>query len=333
MAILITGGAGFIGSHTAVELLNLNKEMVIIDNFSNSTKEVKKKKKNITKKDFKFYEIDYLDRKALETVFNENNIDAVLNFAGYKAVGESVKDPLSYYQNNVSGILTLLDVMKQYDVKTLVFSSSATVYGNPKVNPITEDCKIQEPTNPYGKSKQMIEQILQDLYQADPSWNICVLRYFNPIGAHQSGLIGENPKGIPNNLMPAIAKVATGETKELLIFGNDYSTPDGTCIRDYIHIVDLAKGHIQALKKLEKEKEGYFLYNLGTGRGYSVFDVLQAFEKVTGKTIPYQISSKRPGDIPICYADPKKAKEELGWEAQLTLEDMCHDFWNYICTK
>ena len=333
MAILITGGAGFIGSHTAVELLNLNKEMVIIDNFSNSTKEVIHQIKNITKKDFKFYEIDYLDRKALETVFNENNIDAVLNFAGYKAVGESVKDPLSYYQNNVSGILTLLDVMKQYDVKTLVFSSSATVYGNPKVNPITEDCKIQEPTNPYGKSKQMIEQILQDLYQADPSWNICVLRYFNPIGAHQSGLIGENPKGIPNNLMPAIAKVATGETKELLIFGNDYSTPDGTCIRDYIHIVDLAKGHIQALKKLEKEKEGYFLYNLGTGRGYSVFDVLQAFEKVTGKTIPYQISSKRPGDIPICYADPKKAKEELGWEAQLTLEDMCHDFWNYICTK
>ncbi len=330
MSVLVTGGAGFIGSHTAVELLNEGKEIVIIDNFSNSKPEVLEKIHNITKKDFKFYEMDYLDKDKLEKVFEENKIEAVLNFAGFKAVGESVEKPIEYYKNNISGALVLLETMKKYGVKKFVFSSSATVYGDPEQIPITEDCRTGGTTNPYGTSKLFIEQILKDIYISDSSWNICILRYFNPVGAHKSGLIGEEPQGIPNNLMPYIARVALGTLKELSVFGNDYNTPDGTGVRDYIHVVDLAKGHIKALEKLEKEKQGLFIYNLGTGKGYSVLDMVNAFEKVTKKSVPYTIVARRPGDIASCYADPKKAKEELDWEANLGIEDMCRDSWNYI---
>lgn len=330
MSVLVTGGAGFIGSHTAVELLNEGKEIVIIDNFSNSKPEVLEKIHNITKKDFKFYEMDYLDKDKLEKVFEENKIEAVLNFAGFKAVGESVEKPIEYYKNNISGALVLLETMKKYGVKKFVFSSSATVYGDPEQIPITEDCRTGGTTNPYGTSKLFIEQILKDIYISDSSWNICILRYFNPVGAHKSGLIGEEPQGIPNNLMPYIARVALGTLKELSVFGNDYNTPDGTGVRDYIHVVDLAKGHIKALEKLEKEKQGLFIYNLGTGKGYSVLDMVNAFEKVTKKSVPYKIVARRPGDIASCYADPKKAKEELDWEANLGIEDMCRDSWNYI---
>ena len=330
MAILLPGGAGYIGSHTAVELLNAGKEIIILDNFSNSKKEILEKIKQISGKDFKFYEIDYLDQKKLEKVFQENTIEAVLNFAGYKAVGESVEKPLEYYKNNISGCLSLLEVMKKYEVKKFIFSSSATVYGDPEQNPITEECKVGGTTNPYGTSKLFIEQILKDLYRSDHSWDICILRYFNPVGSHESGLIGEEPKGIPNNLMPYIARVAKGTLKELSVFGNDYDTPDGTGIRDYIHVVDLAKGHVSALKKLETEKQGFFIYNLGTGVGYSVLDMVKAFEKATGRKIPYKIAPRRAGDIATCYADPKKAKEELGWIATKTLEDMCKDSWRYV---
>ena len=330
MAILLPGGAGYIGGHTAVELLNAGKEIIIIDNFSNSKPEVLDKIKKITGKDFKFYELNYLDRKNLEKVFEESKIDAVINFAGYKAVGESIQKPIEYYENNISGALVLLDTMRKYGCKKFIFSSSATVYGEPEKIPLTEDCKTGGTTNPYGTTKLFIEQILKDIYRSDKSWDICILRYFNPVGAHESGLIGEEPQGIPNNLMPYVARVAAGTLKELSVFGNDYNTPDGTGVRDYIHVVDLAKGHVKALEKLDKENQGLFIYNLGTGTGYSVLDMVKAFEKATGRKVPYKIASRREGDIATCYANPKKAKEELGWEAHKTLEDMCKDSWNYI---
>lgn len=330
MAILLPGGAGYIGSHTAVELLNEGKEIIIVDNFSNSKPSVLESIRKITGKDFKFYELDYLNREALEKVFKENKIDAVLNFAGYKAVGESVQKPLEYYHNNITGCLVLLQTMKKYNVKKFIFSSSATVYGEPERIPLTEDCKTGGTTNPYGTSKLFIEQILKDLYNSDNTWDICILRYFNPVGAHKSGLIGEEPKGIPNNLMPYVARVANGTLKELSVFGNDYDTPDGTGVRDYIHVVDLAKGHVCALNKLDKEQKGLYIYNLGTGNGYSVLDMVKAFEKATGRNVPYKIAPRRDGDIATCYADSRKAKEELGWVATKTLDDMCRDSWNYI---
>ena len=329
MSILVTGGAGFIGSHTVVELLNSGKEVVILDNFSNSNPEVLDNIKKITGKDFKFYEIDYLDRKKLEKVFEENKIDAVMNFAGFKAVGESVQKPIEYYTNNVSGALVLLDTKKKYGCKKFIFSSSATVYGENAQIPYTEETKTGDTTNPYGTTKLFIEQILKDIYKSDNSWDICILRYFNPIGAHESGLIGEKPNGIPNNLMPYITKVAVGQLKELSIFGNDYNTPDGTGVRDYIHVVDLAKGHIKALEKLDKEQEGIFIYNLGTGHGTSVLEMVNAFEKATEKKVPYKIAPRRAGDLAEYYAETKKAEEELGWVATKTIEDMCRDSWNY----
>ena len=330
MSILLPGGAGYIGSHTAVELLKKGKDIVIIDNFSNSNIKAINAIKKITGKDFKFYQIDYMDREKLEKVFEENNIEAVMNFAGYKAVGESVKKPLEYYDNNVSGAIVLLETMKKYNCKKFIFSSSATVYGEPERIPLTEDCKTGGTTNPYGTTKLFIEQILKDLYTSDNTWDICILRYFNPVGAHESGLIGEEPKGIPNNLMPYIVRVAAGKLEQLSVFGNDYNTHDGTGVRDYIHVVDLAKGHIKALEKLEKENEGLYIYNLGTGTGYSVLDMVKSFENATGQKVNYKIVDRRPGDIAECYADPKKAKEELEWEAEKNLEDMCVDSWNYI---
>ncbi len=330
MAILLPGGAGYIGSHTAVELLKAGKEIIIIDNFSNSTPKALEAIKKITGKDFKFYEMDYANKEELEKVFKENKIEAVINFAGYKAVGESVQKPIEYYTNNVSGALVLLDVMKKYGCKKFVFSSSATVYGDPEIVPITEECKIGGTTNPYGTTKLFIEQILKDLYTSDNTWDICILRYFNPVGAHESGLIGEEPKGIPNNLMPYIARVAAGILPELSVFGNDYNTPDGTGVRDYIHVVDLAKGHVKALEKLDKESKGLYIYNLGTGTGYSVLDMVKAFEETTGKEIKYKITSRRPGDIATCYANPAKAKKELNWVAEKTLADMCQDSWRFI---
>ena len=330
MAILLPGGAGYIGSHTAVELLNAGKEIVIIDNFSNSKPEVLDKIKQITGKDFKFYEMDYSNKEELNKVFTENKIDAVLNFAGYKAVGESVKKPIEYYMNNISGALVLLDVMRAHNCKKFIFSSSATVYGDPATVPITEEFPTGGTTNPYGTTKLFIEQILKDIYNSDNSWDICILRYFNPVGAHESGLIGEEPQGIPNNLMPYVARVAAGILPELSVFGNDYDTPDGTGVRDYIHVVDLAKGHVKALEKLDKEHEGLFIYNLGTGTGYSVLDMVKGFEKATGKEVKYKIAPRRSGDIAKCYADPAKAKIELGWVAEKNLDDMCKDSWHYI---
>ncbi|MCI8636717.1 MAG: UDP-glucose 4-epimerase GalE [Clostridia bacterium] len=330
MAILLPGGAGYIGSHTAIELLEEGKEIIIVDNFSNSSPKVLEAIKKITGKDFKFYEIDYMDKVELEKVFEENDIDAVINFAGFKAVGESVQKPIEYYTNNISGALVLLDTMRKYNCKKFIFSSSATVYGEPEKIPLTEDCRTGGTTNPYGTTKLFIEQILKDIYISDNNWDICILRYFNPVGAHKSGLIGEEPQGIPNNLMPYVARVASEELKELSVYGDDYDTPDGTGVRDYIHVVDLAKGHLKALDKIEKEQKGIYIYNLGTGTGYSVLDMVKAFEKTTGKKVPYRIAPRRAGDIATCYADPKKAKEELGWEATKTLEDMCRDSWNYI---
>lgn len=330
MSILVPGGAGYIGSHTAIELLNAGKDIIIIDNFYNSKPEVLDKIREITGKDFKFYEIDYLDTEKLEKVFQENNIEAVMNFAGYKAVGESVKEPLMYYRNNIAGAVNLLEVMKKYNVKKFVFSSSATVYGDPEVVPITENSKVGGTTNPYGTTKLFIEKILEDLYTSDNSWDICILRYFNPIGSHESGLIGEEPQGIPNNLMPYIVRVAAGILEELSVYGNDYPTHDGTGVRDYIHVVDLAKGHVKAMDKLDKEGKGLYIYNLGTGTGYSVLDMVKAFEDATGKKVPYKIAPRRGGDIAVCYADPEKAKKELGWVAEKNLNDMCKDSWNYI---
>ena len=330
MAVLLPGGAGYIGSHTAIELLEAGKDIVIIDDYSNSKPEVLEEIKKITGKTFKSYEMDYRDREKLEKVFEENDIEAVINFAGFKAVGESVAKPLAYYDNNIGGAVIMLETMKKYGVKKFIFSSSATVYGDPEVIPITEECKTGGTTNPYGTTKLFIEQILKDLYTSDNSWDICILRYFNPVGAHESGKIGEEPQGIPNNLMPYIVRVAAGQLEQLSVFGNDYNTPDGTGVRDYIHVVDLAKGHVLALEKLEKEQQGLYIYNLGTGTGYSVLDMVKTFKKATGQKVPYKIAPRRPGDIAACYADPKKAKEELGWEATKTLEDMCRDSWNYI---
>lgn len=327
MAILVTGGAGYIGSHTCVELLKENYDIIIVDNFSNSKPEVLRRIKQITKKDIKFYEADLLDRISLRNIFSENKIDAVIHFAGLKAVGESVLKPLKYYHNNVTGTIILCEVMSEYNVKNLVFSSSATVYGVPERVPITEDFPLN-PTNPYGRTKMMIEEILHDVYVADNSWSITILRYFNPIGAHESGLIGEDPNGIPNNLMPYITQVAIGRLKELKIFGNDYPTPDGTGVRDYIHVVDLAKGHLKALKSVFNSN-GVETYNLGTGTGYSVLELVKTFEKVTGKKVPYTVTNRRPGDVPICYADPTKAKIHLGWIAEKGIEEMCKDSWRW----
>lgn len=330
MAILLPGGAGYIGSHAAIQLLEEGREVVIIDNFSNSKKEVLDSIREITKKDFKFYEIDYLDRKSLETVFEENQIEAVMNFAGYKAVGESVEEPLMYYNNNVAGAVVLLETMKKYNVKKFIFSSSATVYGEPKVIPITEEAKTGETTNPYATTKFFVEQILKDLYESDNTWDICILRYFNPVGSHISGLIGEEPQGRPNNLMPYVVRVAAGILEELSVYGNDYDTHDGTGVRDYIHVVDLVKGHINALEKLEKEETGIYIYNLGTGIGTSVLDIVKAFEKSTGKNVKYKISPRRAGDIDEYFANPKLAAEELNWKAEKNIEDMCKDSWRYI---
>ena len=330
MAVLLTGGAGYIGSHTAVELLEQNRDIVIIDNFSNSNEKVLNKIKEITGKDFKFYEVDYLDREKLEKVFEENKIEAVINFAGYKAVGESVGKPLEYYYNNVSGAIVLLQTMQKYGVKEFVFSSSATIYGKQETPKCVETMKRGTATNPYGTTKIMIEQILEDLYNADNSWKISILRYFNPVGAHESGLIGENPNGIPNNLMPFIQKVAVGELKELTIFGDDYNTEDGTCLRDYIHVVDLAKGHLKALEYLEKSGSGVYKHNLGTGTPVSVLEIVKTFIKINNVDVPYKIGARRPGDLAKLYADPTKAEKELNWKAERNIEDMCRDSWNYI---
>ena len=329
MSILVTGGAGFIGSHTAVELLNAGKEIIILDDFSNSKPEVLDKIRKITGKDFKFYEVNYLDREKVEKIFEENDIEAVMNFAGFKAVGESVSKPLMYYRNNISGAVTLLEVMQKYNVKKFVFSSSATVYGDPEIIPITEDSKVGGTTNPYGTTKLFIEQILKDLYKSDNTWDICILRYFNPVGSHESGLIGEEPQGIPNNLMPYVVRVAAGTLKELSVFGNDYPTHDGTGVRDYIHVVDLAKGHVSAMNKLDKEGSGLYIYNLGTGTGYSVLDIVKNFEKANNIEVKYKICPRRPGDIATCYSNPSKAEKELGWKAEKGIEQMCKDSWNY----
>ena len=327
MSILVTGGAGYIGSHTCIELLNEGYEVVVVDNLSNSSEESLRRVKKITGKEVKFYEADILDADALDKIFTAEKIDAVIHFAGLKAVGESVSKPLEYYHNNVSGTVVLCDVMRKHNVKDIIFSSSATVYGDPATVPITEDFPLSV-TNPYGRTKLMLEEIFRDLYVSDNYWNIILLRYFNPIGAHKSGTIGENPKGIPNNLVPYITQVAIGKLDYLSVFGDDYDTPDGTGVRDYIHVVDLALGHVQAVKKL-KDKEGVSEYNLGTGIGYSVLDILKGFEKVTGKEIKYKIQPRRAGDIATCYADASKAKEELGWEATRGLEEMCQDSWRW----
>ena len=328
MAILVTGGAGYIGSHTCIELLNEGYEVVVVDNLCNSCEESLKRVEEITGKTVKFYEADLLDRDALEKIFAAEKVESVIHFAGLKAVGESVQKPLEYYHNNITGTLILCDVMRNHGVKNIVFSSSATVYGDPAFIPITEECPKGVCTNPYGWTKSMLEQILTDLHTADSEWNVVLLRYFNPIGAHKSGKIGENPKGIPNNLMPYITQVAVGKLKCLGVFGDDYDTPDGTGVRDYIHVVDLALGHVKAIKKLEA-KEGVSIYNLGTGNGYSVLQMVKAMEKACGHEIPYEIKPRREGDIATCYADPSKAKRELGWEAQRGLDEMCEDSWRW----
>ena len=331
MKILVTGGTGYIGSHTVVELINNNYEVVIVDNLSNSKKDVIDKIEEITKKQVKFYEDDVCDKKALTRIFKENKIGAVIHFAGYKAVGESCEKPLMYYRNNIDSTLILLEVMNEFGVKKIAFSSSATVYGKPESLPIKEDSKLTT-TNPYGSTKLMIENILRDLYKSDNEWSIAILRYFNPIGAHKSGLIGENPNGIPNNLMPYIIKVATKELDCLGIFGNDYDTKDGTGVRDYIHVVDLAKGHIAALNKIINST-GCDAYNLGTGNGYSVLEIVNTFKKINNIDVPYKIKDRRPGDIDACYADPTYALEKLNWKAELTLEDMCKDAYDYVKRK
>ena len=328
MSILVTGGAGYIGSHTVVELQNAGYEVVVVDNLSNSSRESLKRVEKITGKPVTFYEADILDREALNQIFEKEDIDSCIHFAGLKAVGESVQKPWEYYENNIAGTLTLVDVMRKHGVKNIIFSSSATVYGDPAMIPITEECPKGQCTNPYGWTKSMLEQILTDMQHADPEWNVILLRYFNPIGAHKSGLIGENPNGIPNNLMPYVTQVAVGKLKELGVFGNDYDTPDGTGVRDYIHVVDLAIGHVKAIKKLD-EKVGLAIYNLGTGKGYSVLDIVKNFEAATGVKIPYVIKPRRAGDIATCYSNADKAKRELGWEAQYDIKDMCEDSWRW----
>ncbi len=325
--ILVTGGTGYIGSHAVVELLEAGEEVVIVDNFSNSLPDVLDRLKEITGKKFDFYEVDLLDEEKLEQVFKENNIESVMHFAGLKAVGESVAKPIEYYHNNITGTLILLKLMKKYNCKRIVFSSSATVYGNPAELPITEDFPLST-TNPYGSTKLMIEQILQDVNVSDEKFSVAILRYFNPIGAHKSGLIGERPNGIPNNVMPYIVGVAKGKYPELTVFGNDYPTPDGTGVRDYIHVVDLAKGHLKALDRIRKEA-GVKIYNLGTGNGYSVLELVQNFEKMNNIKVNYKIGPRRPGDIPACYANASKAEKELGWKAEKKIEEMCKDTWNF----
>ncbi len=327
MSILLTGGAGYIGSHTAVELLQLNKDVIILDNFSNSSPLVLDRIKEITGKSFKFYELDLLDKKNLEKVFIDNNVDSIIHFAGYKAVGESVDKPLDYYTNNIISTLNLLELMKKYNIKNFVFSSSATVYGNPDKCPINENSPLRA-TNPYGQTKLMIENILKDISKSDASLNIAILRYFNPVGAHKSGLIGEDPNGIPNNLLPYISQVAVGNLDKLKVFGDDYNTHDGTGVRDYIHVVDLAKGHIKSLDKLNT-KCGLVIYNLGTGNGYSVLEMVDAFREASKREISYEIVKRRQGDIAICYADCTKANRELDWQAEYGIKDMCIDSWNW----
>ena len=329
MAVLVTGGTGYIGSHTVVELLNEGKEVIIADNFSNSKTEVLDAIEKITGKRPRIYNIDCRSAESLEKIFEENHIDSVINFAGYKAVGESVKLPLKYYNNNLFEAVTLLEVMQKFNCKKFIFSSSATIYGDPGVPEYVEEMGRGKTSNPYGTTKAMIEQILEDLYFSDNSWNICILRYFNPVGAHESGMLGENPNGIPNNLMTYIMKVASGKLEKLNIFGNDYDTKDGTGMRDYLHVVDLAEGHVKALDKLDKEDSGLFIYNLGTGTPYSVLDIVTTFEKVNNIKIPYEIVPRRPGDLAIYYANCKKANEELGWVAKKGIEDMCRDSWNF----
>lgn len=329
MSVLITGGAGFIGSHAAVEFLNAGYEIVIMDNFSNSKPVVLDRIKQITGKDFKFYRADLLDLASLDKIFDENpDIDSVIHFAGLKAVGESVSKPLEYYHNNVTGTLMLCDSMRRHGVKTIVFSSSATVYGAPDEVPIKESARVGNATNPYGETKVMIERILKDIYVSDKEWNVSVLRYFNPIGAHKSGLIGEDPNGIPNNLMPYITKVAGGKLPYLHVFGNDYNTHDGTGVRDYIHVVDLARAHLKALESI-KERRGIDYFNIGTGTGYSVLDIVKAYKEATGVEIKYEIEGRRPGDIDACFADPTKAREILGWTAEYDITDMCRDSNNW----
>ncbi|SHL73790.1 UDP-glucose 4-epimerase [Anaerocolumna jejuensis DSM 15929] len=327
MAILVTGGAGYIGSHTCVELLNAGYEVIVADNLCNSSEESLARVKKITGKDIRFYKVDLLWEKELREIFQKEKIEAVIHFAGLKAVGESVQKPLEYYHNNITGTLVLLHIMREFGVKNIVFSSSATVYGKPETVPIKEDFPLSA-TNPYGKTKLMLEDILRDLYQADSSWNVILLRYFNPIGAHKSGTIGEDPQGIPNNLIPYITQTAVGKLETVGVFGNDYDTPDGSGVRDYIHVVDLAEGHVKAVEKLAGQP-GIRTYNLGTGIGYSVFDMIKAFSQVCGKEIPYVIKPRRPGDIAVCYADASLAKEELDWSAKRGLDEMCEDAWRW----
>ena len=328
MSILVTGGAGFIGSHTVVELLNAGYDVVVVDNLCNSSEKSLERVKEITGKEAKFYQVDILDREGLEAVFAKETIDCCIHFAGLKAVGESVQKPWEYYNNNITGTLVLVDVMRKHGVKNIVFSSSATVYGTPKTVPLTEDCPKGEATNPYGWTKSMLEQILTDIQKADPAWNVILLRYFNPIGAHKSGKIGENPNGIPNNLMPYITQVAVGKLKCLGVFGNDYPTHDGTGVRDYIHVVDLAEGHVKAVQKMA-ENPGLKIYNLGTGIGYSVLDIVKNFEEATGVEIPYEIKERRAGDVAVNYADATRAREELGWVAKNGIKEMCEDSWRW----
>ena len=328
MAILVTGGAGYIGSHTVVELQTAGYEVVVLDNLSNSSKKSLERVENITGKPVKFYEADILDRDALNAIFEKEEIDSCIHFAGLKAVGESVAKPWEYYENNIAGTLTLVDVMRKHNVKNIIFSSSATVYGDPAMIPITEECPKGQCTNPYGWTKSMLEQILMDIQKADQEWNVVILRYFNPIGAHKSGTMGENPNGIPNNLMPYITQVAVGKLEKLGVFGNDYDTHDGTGVRDYIHVVDLAKGHVKALKKLE-DNSGLNIYNLGTGTGYSVLDIVKNFEEANGVPVPYVIKDRRPGDIATCYSDASKAEKELGWKAEYGIQEMCADSWRW----
>lgn len=328
MNILLCGGAGYIGSHTIIELDKAGHSVVVVDNLVNSNPESLRRVSKIIGKDIPFYEVDVRDKEKLAEVFDAHHFDAVIHFAGLKAVGESVEKPLEYYHNNMTGTFILLEVMRQHGCKNIIFSSSATVYGNPAMIPITEECPKGHCTNPYGQTKSMLEEVLMDVQKADKEWNVVLLRYFNPIGAHQSGMIGENPNGIPNNLMPYITQTAVGIRKELGVFGNDYDTPDGTGVRDYIHVCDLASGHVAALKAIER-KCGLAIYNLGTGHGYSVLDVVKAFEKVNGVKVPYVIKPRRPGDIATCYCDPAKAKAELGWEAKYGIEEMCRDSWNW----
>ena len=328
MAILVTGGVGYIGSHTVVELQNAGYDVVVLDNLSNASEKALDRVSKITGKPVKFYKADILDRDALNNIFDKETIESCIHFAGLKAVGESVVKPWEYYENNIAGTLTLVDVMRKNNVKNIIFSSSATVYGDPAQIPITEECPKGQCTNPYGWTKSMLEQVLTDIQKADPEWNVMLLRYFNPIGAHKSGTIGENPNGIPNNLMPYITQVAVGKLKELGVFGNDYDTPDGTGVRDYIHVVDLAKGHVKALKKIE-ENPGLAIYNLGTGKGYSVLDIVKNFEAATGVKIPYVIKPRRAGDIATCYCDASKAEKELGWKAENGIREMCEESWRW----